>query len=187
VSLSRWGLGLGGVLVRRPPCPGKGFDGTETMSKKSSQAYAPTPIWFGKPDLDALTEMTAGTLASHLGIEYTEIGPDFLRGTMPVDERTMQPRGIMHGGASAAFAETLGSVAAHLCVNRSRKRCLGLDISVNHIQRAFAPGKVTGTARPLHIGRTTHVWEIRIENAAGALVGVSRLTIIVFTLPERRS
>ena len=163
------------------------FDSTETMSKQSSQAHAAAPIWFGKPDLDALAEMTAGTLAAHLGIAYTELGPDFLRGTMPVDERTMQPQGIMHGGASAALAETLGSVAAHLCVDRSRKRCLGLDISVNHIRRAVAPGEVTGTARPLHIGRTTHVWEIRIENAAGALVGVSRLTIIVLALPEQHS
>ena len=157
------------------------------MSKPSSQESTATPIWFGTPDLDALSEITAGTMASHLGIEYTEIGPDFLRGTMPIDERTMQPQGIMHGGASAAFAETLGSVAAHLCVDRSRKRCLGLDISVNHIRRVAAPGKVTGTARPLHIGGMTHVWEIRVENVAGALVGVSRLTIIVLTVPVRYS
>ena len=145
------------------------------------------PIWFDPPDLAALGDMTAGTLASHLGIRFTEIGPDFLRGVMPVDERTMQPQGVMHGGASAAFAETLGSVAAWLCVDRSRKRCLGLDISVNHIRRAPAPGEVTGTARPLHIGRSTHVWEIRIENAEGALVGVSRLTIIVLTAAKPRS
>ncbi len=156
------------------------------MSKQSSEEPVATPIWFGTPDLDTLSEINAGTMASYLGIEYTEIGPDFLCGTMPVDERTMQPQGIMHGGASAAFAETLGSVAAHLCVDRSRKRCLGLDISVNHIRRVAAPGKVTGTARPLHIGGITQVWEIRIENIAGALVGVSRLTIIVLTVPERR-
>lgn len=167
--------------------PGMDFNGTETMSKPSSQESATTPIWFGEPDLDALSEMSAGTMASHLGIEYTEIGPDFLRGAMPIDERTMQPQGIMHGGASAAFAETLGSVAAHLCVDRSRKRCLGLDISVNHIRRVAAPGKVTGTARPLHIGGITQVWEIRIENVAGDLVGVSRLTIIVLTVPVRYS
>ncbi len=157
------------------------------MRKSSSQESVAAPIWFDAPDLSALADMTEGTLASHLGIRFTEIGPDFLRGVMPVDERTMQPRGIMHGGASAAFAETLGSVAAWLCVDRSRKRCLGLDISVNHIRQAPAPGEVTGTARPLHIGRSTHVWEIRIENAAGALVGVSRLTIIVLAAPEPRS
>ncbi len=156
------------------------------MSTPSPSSFR-KPIWFGEPDLTALADRTAGTLASHLGIRFTEIGPDFLRGAMPVDERTMQPQGIMHGGASAAFAETLGSVAAWLCVNQSRKRCLGLDISVNHIRRAPAPGEVTGTARPLHIGRTTHVWEIRIENAEGTLVSVSRLTIIVLDLPESRS
>ncbi|MEX0821440.1 MAG: hotdog fold thioesterase [Rhodothermales bacterium] len=137
-----------------------------------------TSIWTGHVDLTKATELARGTMIEHLGIEYTELGPDFLRGTMPVDGRTIRPFGILHGGASVALAETLGSMAANLCVDRSTQMCVGLDISANHV-RQVTEGMVTGTARPLHLGGSTQVWEIRIDDEAGRLVSVSRLTMIV--------
>ncbi|MGO1540667.1 MAG: hotdog fold thioesterase [Luteimonas sp.] len=116
-----------------------------------------------------------------LGIVFTEIGPDFLRATMPVDARTHQPYGLLHGGASALLAETLGSTAGMLCVDEGRG-CVGIEVNANHL-RAVRSGIVTGTARPLHVGRSTQVWEIRIEDAGGRLVCVSRLTLAVVPLP----
>ncbi|MBS0432388.1 MAG: hotdog fold thioesterase [Proteobacteria bacterium] len=116
-----------------------------------------------------------------IGIRITEIGDDFVRGTMPVDARTHQPYGILHGGASVALAETLGSTAAMLCCEDG-VGTVGLEINANHL-RAVRDGVVTGTARPLHIGRSTQVWEIRIENEAGQLTCVSRLTMAV--VPQR--
>ncbi|MDX1549357.1 MAG: hotdog fold thioesterase [Lysobacter spongiicola] len=112
-----------------------------------------------------------------LGIRFTEIGPDYLRGTMPVDERTKQPYGLLHGGASVLLAETLGSTAGNLCVPEGRV-CVGLEINANHL-RAVRGGSVTGTARPLHVGGRTQVWEIRIEDARGKLACISRLTLAV--------
>lgn len=137
-----------------------------------------TTIWKIRPDTVAVSQMQEHTIAGVLGIRITEFGDDFVRGTMPVDRRTHQPMGILHGGASVVLAESLGSLAANLCVDASKQYCVGLDINANHI-RAVRSGVVTGTARPVHLGRTTQVWEIRIEDEAGKLVCLSRLTMAV--------
>ena len=129
-------------------------------------------------DLAAVNAHAAHTLVSNLGIVFSEAGEDWLRGTMPVDARTVQPYGILHGGASVALAETLGSVAGNLCVDTSKEMVVGLEINANHV-RAMRGGTVTGTARALHVGRSTQLWEIRIENDDGKLVCVSRLTLAV--------
>jgi 1,4-dihydroxy-2-naphthoyl-CoA hydrolase len=113
-----------------------------------------------------------------LGIRITAIGDDWLQGTMPVDHRTHQPYGLLHGGASVVLAETLGSTAAMLTLDPEKELAVGLDINANHI-RGVRSGSVTGTAKALHIGRTTQVWEIRIENEEGALVCISRITMAV--------
>ncbi len=134
-------------------------------------------FWKQPHDLDIIERWSENTLMRAIGIRITEIGEDFLRGTMPVDARTHQPYGILHGGASVALAETLGSTAAMLCCEDGMA-AVGLEINANHI-RAVRSGIVTGTARPLHIGRNTQVWEIRIENEAGKLTCVSRLTMAV--------
>ncbi|MGD9584262.1 MAG: hotdog fold thioesterase [Lysobacterales bacterium] len=128
--------------------------------------------------LDQLNTRFAGSLAESLGIVFTEIGADFLRGSLPVDARTMQPFGVLHGGASVALAESLGSLAGWLCRPDDGSLVVGIEINANHL-RAERDGVVTGTARPLHLGQSTQVWEIRIENAAGQLVCVSRLTLAV--------
>ena len=130
------------------------------------------------PEVSAVMRMQENTIAGVLGIAITEFGEDYVRGTMPVDQRTHQPMGILHGGASVVLAESLGSMAANLCVDISKYYCVGLDINANHV-RAVRTGTVTGTARPIHLGRTTHVWEIRIEDETGRLVCVSRLTMAV--------
>lgn len=129
-------------------------------------------------DLAAINAHAHNSLVAHLGIELTEVGEDWLRGTMPVDARTHQPFGILHGGASVALAETLGSMAGNLTVDTSKEMVVGVEINANHL-RAVREGVVTGTARPLHVGRTTQVWEIRIENEQGKLVCVSRITLAV--------
>jgi len=129
-------------------------------------------------DLAAINAHARNSLVAHLGIELTEVGEDWLRGTMPVDARTHQPFGILHGGASVALAETLGSMAGNLTVDTSKEMVVGVEINANHL-RAVREGVVTGTARPLHVGRTTQVWEIRIENEQGKLVCVSRITLAV--------
>jgi uncharacterized protein (TIGR00369 family) len=126
--------------------------------------------------LDELN-VSSGTLISHLGIRFTEIGADFLRGTMPVDGRTAQPYGLLHGGASVALAETLGSMAAGMSVD-AEYQVVGQEINANHV-RAARSGLVTGTTRPAHIGGRTHVWTIDIVNEAGKLVCISRLTVAV--------
>ncbi len=138
-------------------------------------------IWFKPTTLDELKERMAARpgLSSHLGIEFTELGPDSLSGRMPVDARTHQPYGLLHGGASCVLAETLGSVAGGLTLDRNVSRVVGLEINANHI-KAVSRGFVVGTARPLHVGKSTHVWEIRIETEdSRALVCVSRLTLAV--------
>jgi uncharacterized protein (TIGR00369 family) len=129
-----------------------------------------------RPDLAALNARTPNTAVSNLGIVFTELGEDFLRGTMPVDERTKQPYGLLHGGSSVLLAETLGSMAANLCVDPAEGQAVGLEINANHL-RAMTSGTVTGTARPIHVGRSTQVWEIRIEDEQGRAVCVSRLTL----------
>ena len=131
-----------------------------------------------KPDLEQLNAHARGTLIETLGIEFTEAGPDFLRGRMPVDTRTKQPYGLLHGGASVTLAETLGSAAGNCCLDGDRSVAVGLEISANHL-RPVTQGWVTGTARPIHIGRTTQVWDIRLEDDAGHQTCVSRLTLAV--------
>lgn len=128
--------------------------------------------------LDALNAMSRGTLMEPLGIRFTEFGSDYLRGTMPVDARTLQPYGLLHGGASVALAETLGSTAGGLCVDADTQGVVGIEINANHL-RGVREGLVTGTARALHVGRSTQVWDIRIEDQRGRLACISRLTLAV--------
>jgi 1,4-dihydroxy-2-naphthoyl-CoA hydrolase len=135
-------------------------------------------IWHQAPDLAHINDWTANTMMETLDIRITAFGDDWLAGTMPVDHRTHQPYGLLHGGASVALAETLGSTAAMLTLDPDKEMTVGLDINANHI-RGVRSGVVTGTARPLHIGRSTQVWEIRIADDAGALVCISRLTMAV--------
>ncbi len=133
-------------------------------------------LWKTPVTLDYLKERSKNTLMEHLGIEYLEIGDDFLKARMPVDHRTKQPNGILHGGASAALAETLGSVAAGLCVDKEKRTVVGLEINANHI-RPVTGGWVVGVTKPIHVGTTTQIWEIRIYNEQEKLVCVSRHTV----------
>lgn len=142
-------------------------------------------IWKTRHTLESLTSRHADTAIAHLGIEFTEIGDDYLSARMPVDSRTVQPFGILHGGCSVVLAETLGSSAAQLCVDPQKYVCVGLDINANHI-RSVRSGYVTGTARPVHVGGTTQVWSIEIVDEEGRLVCVSRITMAVLDR-ERRS
>lgn len=135
-------------------------------------------IWRSPRTLDALNAGSAGSLVHHLGIVFSEIGDDFIRGTMPVDERTRQPYGLLHGGASVVLAETLGSTGASMCVDSAVSACVGQEINANHVRPARR-GQVTGTARPAHLGGRTQVWTIDIVNGAGELVCISRLTMAV--------
>lgn len=135
-------------------------------------------IWKTQPDALLLNRMRDNTLVGHIDIEIIETGPDFLRARMPVDRRTHQPFGLLHGGASATLAETLGSMASTLCVDLAKENVVGIEINANHV-RGVKAGYVIGTVRPLHVGRSTHLWDIRIENEEGKLVCVSRLTVAV--------
>lgn len=135
-------------------------------------------IWLQTSSLEKLNERNANTLIEHLDIRFTEIGEDYLKAEMPVDHRTVQPLGLLHGGASVALAETLGSIAANLMVDRTKKVCLGLEINANHLKSAKS-GKVIGTARPFHIGSSTQVWSIEIRNEEGQLTCISRITMAV--------
>lgn len=134
-------------------------------------------IWQKLISLELLTQGSQNTAISRLGIEFTEIGDDFLRGRVPVDERTVQPYGLLHGGVSVVLAETLGSSGAYYAAPEGH-RAVGLDINANHLRAAMG-GWVTGTARPVHRGRTTHVWQIDMTNDAGELTCVSRLTMAI--------
>ena len=135
------------------------------------------PIWKTIATVEDLNAHLTGTMCEHVDIRITEVGKDFLRGTMPVNEKTQQHMGIVHGGASCVLAETLGSIAAYLCVEPGH-HCVGLDINANHIRPGKAP-YLTGTASPLHVGRKTQVWEIRITDIDDKLVCISRLTVAV--------
>jgi len=135
-------------------------------------------IWFTTPTLEQLSALSRDTLMSHLDIRYTEVGDDYLAATMPVDARTHQPFGMLHGGASVVLAETLGSVAGNFCVDGARYCCLGMEINANHI-RPVRHGRVRGVARPLFMGSGSQVWEIRVETERAELVCVSRLTLAV--------
>jgi 1,4-dihydroxy-2-naphthoyl-CoA hydrolase len=132
-------------------------------------------IWFTKPSIDELNALHANTMQSFCGIEFTEIGPDYIKASMPVNERTKQPHGLLHGGANVVLAESLGSIASVLCINPDESICVGLEINANHI-RAVRGGYVHGVTTPLHIGRSTQVWEIKIYDDEGKLSCVSRIT-----------
>jgi len=135
-------------------------------------------IWYGNPVLADLEWMNKNTLAQSLDIRITEIGKDFLKGTMPVDERTKQPFGLLHGGASVALAETLGSVASWLVVNRELFIGVGIEINANHV-KAVTSGIVTAICKPVHVGGRNHIWEIRITNEKNELCCISRFTCTV--------
>lgn len=139
-------------------------------------------IWKQDTDLARLNAWSANTMMETLGIRLTAVGDDWLQGTMPVDHRTHQPYGLLHGGASVVLAETLGSTAAMLTLDPAQEAAVGLEINANHI-RGVREGIVVGTARKLHVGRSTQVWEIRIETEAGELVCISRITMAV--IPAR--
>ena len=141
-------------------------------------------IWRTQTSVEQLRNFSRETLAETIDIHVTEIGPDFLRATMPVTPRTHQPMGVLHGGASVALAETIGSVAATLCVDQEKYVCLGQEINANHL-RPVSSGIVTATARPFHIGKRSHVWHIEIRDEKDRLVCVSRLTMAVVDRPSR--
>ncbi|OYU97756.1 MAG: esterase [Bacteroidetes bacterium B1(2017)] len=142
-------------------------------------------IFFQKEQisLEAITLRNKNTLCEWIGIEFVELGDDYLMASMPVDHRTIQPLGVVNGGAFCVLAETVGSMAANLCVDRSKYVALGLDINANHLKSA-SKGKVYGTAKPFHIGKSTQVWEIRITNEDNQLCCISRLTMAVVPIPN---
>ena len=135
-------------------------------------------IWHAPFTIERLNHSFDVGLAPHLGIVFTAAGEDWLAATMPVDGRTHQPMGLLHGGASLALAETLGSVAANLCVDFREVRCLGQEINANHL-RTLSTGVVTGTTRPVHIGKRSHVWQTEIRDPSAELVCISRMTLAV--------
>lgn len=132
-----------------------------------------------KHTLSTIGEMSKNTLVDHIGIEITEVGKDFISGKMFVDERTIQPDGMLHGGASVVLAETLGSIAGNCCVDNEKQYCVGLEINANHIRPVFKGECVYGTAKAVHIGKKTQIWETKIYNEAKKLVCISRLTLSV--------
>jgi 1,4-dihydroxy-2-naphthoyl-CoA hydrolase len=136
------------------------------------------PIFHSPLLLDDLNKMSVNNMLEALGIVFTRVGDDFIEAKMPVDHRTVQPFGLLHGGASVTLAETLGSVAAFCCLDPAKQYCVGLDINANHI-KAVRDGFVTGRVSPLHIGKKTHVWEIKITDDNGGLVCVSRITMAI--------
>jgi len=135
-------------------------------------------IWHADITIPALTFRGKNTMIEHLGIEFIEIGDDFLMAKMPVDHRTHQPLGIMHGGASCALAETVGSTAANCCVDPDKFYCVGLEINTNHI-RSIREGLVYGLAKPYHLGKSTQVWSIEITNEKKQIISINRLTMMV--------
>jgi 1,4-dihydroxy-2-naphthoyl-CoA hydrolase len=137
------------------------------------------PIWFDKElSVEKLKSFSPDTMAQHLGIEWEDVGDDFLKAKMPVDHRTKQPYGLLHGGASCALAETIGSVSSAMVIDHSKFYCVGIEINANHI-RSAREGFVMGVAKPLHLGATTHVWDIKIYDEKEKLVCVSRLTVAI--------
>ena len=137
------------------------------------------PIWFDKElALEKLQSFDPGTMNEYIGIEWIEIGADFIKAKMPVDHRTRQAYGLMHGGASCVLAETIGSVASAMVLDHSKFYCVGLEINANHI-RSAREGYVTGIATPIHLGNTTHVWDIRIFDDKNKMICVSRLTMAI--------
>jgi 1,4-dihydroxy-2-naphthoyl-CoA hydrolase len=147
---------------------------------------ATQPIWFRPHTLDELNATRAGNMVGYLGIEYTAIGADVLEARMPVDERTVQPYGLLHGGASLVLAETLGSYGAALTVDPSRSMVVGQEINANHL-RAVRDGFVTGSARPVHLGSRSQVWSIDIRDDRCRLVCTSRMTLAVLDRPAQQA
>jgi 1,4-dihydroxy-2-naphthoyl-CoA hydrolase len=139
-------------------------------------------IWKADVSLAELQKLRANTMVEYLDIRLTELGPDFLRATMPVDHRTHQTMGILHGGASLVLAETVGSMAANLCVDAQTQSCVGQEINANHL-RPVASGTVTGTARPIHLGSRSQVWQIEIRDERDRLICISRLTMAIIDRP----
>ncbi|OAQ38759.1 esterase [Pedobacter psychrophilus] len=135
-------------------------------------------IWFTKPDLEELNNRPKNNIGGLLGIEFTEIGDDFIKAIMPVDDRTRQPYGILHGGASVVLTETLGSVASNLVLDTNFKMGVGLEVNANHL-RPVKSGFVTGICTPIHIGGKTHVWDIKLYNDKGKITCISRLTTAI--------
>jgi 1,4-dihydroxy-2-naphthoyl-CoA hydrolase len=141
-------------------------------------------IWFKKPDPVEVTQRGAGSANQNVGIEIVEVGPDYLKGRIPVDHRTQQPGGVLHGGVSVVLAETLASWGAEYSVDSSKYYCVGQEVNANHI-RAVRSGWVYGTAKPLHRGRKSHVWQIFIRDEEDNLVCISRVTMAVLNIPSQ--
>lgn len=136
-------------------------------------------IWHNKQlTLKDFEGLGKNTMGEHIGIRFSELGENYLKATMPVDHRTIQPYGLLHGGASVALAETLGSVASALVINQEQFICVGQEINANHI-RGVRSGQVTGITHPIHLGASSHVWEIKIYDEAEKLVCISRLTVAI--------
>ena len=135
-------------------------------------------IWRTEVTPELLERFSRGTFAEHIGIRITEVGPDYLRATLPVSPAVHQPYGVLHGGVSVALAETVGSVAANLCIDIERQQCFGQEINANHL-RSVSSGVITATARPFHLGSRSHVWGIEIRDERGRLVCISRLTMAI--------
>jgi 1,4-dihydroxy-2-naphthoyl-CoA hydrolase len=143
-------------------------------------------IWNTEESLENVRKLEKGNILEHLEIEVVEIGDDFVRGKMPVDHRTHQPLGILHGGASVVLAESLGSIASNLVVDSTKQYAVGMEVNANHL-RPVSKGYVHGTARAVHIGRKSHVWSIEITNDEGKMVCMSRLTMMVVEIPNTRA
>lgn len=151
------------------------------INYRSHQFYTDLTLDFSKiVSLETLNKMSTNTLAQNLGIEFIEIGKDWLTARMPVDSRTHQPYGLLHGGASVALAETMGSIGAHCSIDSTTHFCVGLEINANHL-KGVRNGFVYGTARPVHVGKSTQVWEIKIVNEKKELVCISRITMAILT------
>ncbi len=141
-------------------------------------------IWFNKDlTIDQFGALSKGTMDKFLGIEWTELGENFLKAKMPVDHRTIQPYGLLHGGASCVLAETIGNFASAMVIDHAEFYCVGLEINANHV-RSATKGYVTATATPLHLGTTTHVWDIKINDEKEKLICVSRLTVAIIKRKE---
>lgn len=140
-------------------------------------------IWFKEFTPEQLNNRPKNHIGALLGIEFTEVGEDYLVATMPVDERTHQPAGILHGGASVVLAETLGSIASYMCINPDKQIAVGLEVNANHI-RPVSSGFVKGVCKPLHIGAKTHLWEIKLYTDKGKMNCVSRLTVAILAKPQ---
>ena len=135
-------------------------------------------IWHRRPDPALIHEMSQKTIDSHLGIEIIDVGDDYIVGTMPVDQRTVQPYGVVHGGANVVLAESLGSIAGGHVIDMTKQLCFGQEVSATHV-RPVSSGLVIGTARPIHLGKRSHVWEIRLTNEEGKLSCLAKLTLAI--------